>query len=136
MTDEAYSNSAGRARAALTAAGDDLCALSEAMNSVPPPSNPGQVKDMMAVFEVTYERAASAIEDQDAVSAASLRDAMAELTEAAEEADYAVDFLSGESPPAALSSPEFMAASQALQARYNEECLTPGAAAGGPGGAP
>jgi hypothetical protein len=60
----------------------------------------------------------------------------AELTEAAEEADYAVDFLSGESPPAALSSPEFMAASQALQARYNEECLTPGAAAGGPGGAP
>ena len=122
IADDEYFAAIDDAEASLAAAGSDLCAVSTATQTLPPPGNPAQVERALDVYRATYEAAAAALEPDDPTSAAALREAVDALINAAEEADYSTEFLDGENPPAALTSEEFQNASQALQAKYNEEC--------------
>lgn len=122
VSDDEYAATIAEAKTNVEAAGTDFCAVSTAAGNPAQPANPAQVEEYIGLFVATYEAAASALDAEDPTSATALRNAATALSQEAEAAGYSLDFLNSDTQSEALSSEEFMAASEALQAKYAADC--------------
>jgi hypothetical protein len=136
ISDEEFSAKADEVAAAVQAAGTDLCAVGVAPQELPTPGTPAQLERMLQIFKQTLDVAASALEADDAESAEALRTAASDLIAEAEAADYDMSFISGDSMPEALQSPEYLAASEALNTKFAAECQPSAGGGGATGEAP
>lgn len=124
LSDEDYFSQIEATEQALEAAGSDLCAVSQATAMLGMPANPAQVERVIGIYTLTYNAAASALEPEDPTSAEALREAARALADEAAAADYSMEFIGGDAPPEALSTDEFVAATEALEAKYTADCAT------------
>ena len=136
ISDEEFSAKADEVAAAVQAAGTDLCAVGVAPQELPTPGTPAQLERMLQIFKQTLDVAANALEPDDAESAEALRTAASDLIAEAEAADYDIGFISGDSMPQALQSPEYLKASEALNTKYAAECQPSASGGGATGGSP
>ena len=134
LDDEEFGKRMDEVQAIVDAAGSDLCAVVAAPQALPSPSSPAQLERVLQLYKEAIEVAAAALETDDPQSAEVLRTGAADLLEEAAAVDYDIRFLTGDSAPESVSSPEYMKASEALNAKYAAECGPPGA--GGGSGAP
>jgi hypothetical protein len=133
LSDADFESAMADAEAQLEAAGDDLCKIAEAETTQAAPANPEQMERWIKVQTRALTVIADTLAEEDPTSAEALRTAADELLAEAEKADFDPEFLTGESPPAALTSPAYTEAAQALQGKYTADCaqqMVPGAEGG------
>ena len=130
LSDEQFSQQMEQVEAIVDAAGSDLCAVVAAPQALPSPGTPAQLERVLELYAEAIDVAAGALDEEDPQSAAVLRTGAADLIEEAEAVDYDIRFLSGDSAPDSVSSPEYMKASEALNEKYASECGAPGTEGG------
>ena len=142
IPDEEFTAALDDFSAALAAAGNDLCKMSEAQAVVPKasPANELQMEATIAAYAGMLRAFATVVED-DPDAAATFRSTADELVKGAEAAGYPKDYLTPADAqmPEVLSTPEYIAASQVISDRFAQQCQgagagTDGAATGGTDG--
>jgi hypothetical protein len=122
LSAEEYTAAIDEFSATIDAAGTDLCAITDALlTSPPPPADEAQMEQVVTLYAELL-RALAATSPDDPTTAQAFEDAADQLLVEAEEAGYPVDFLSGDTAPESLSSEEFAAANQALQVKGQAAC--------------
>jgi hypothetical protein len=122
LSAEEYTAAIEEFSATIDAAGTDLCAITDALlTSPPPPADEAQMEQVVVLYAELL-RALAATSPDDPETAQAFETAADQLLVEAEEAGYPVDFLSGETAPPSLSSEEFLAANEALQVKGQAAC--------------